>query len=49
MINAQGKQRLKTNNTTLINGYVLFTQIKQKLMEGKNVNMETELSNFYCL
>lgn len=33
----------------MINGYVPITQTKRKLKAGENVNMETELSNFYCL
>lgn len=41
-------QQLKIKNTTMINGYALSTQIKQKLKGDENVNMETELSNFYC-
>jgi hypothetical protein len=49
MKNAQEMQQLKTKNTTPISGYVPSTQIKQKLREGENVNMELELSNFYCL
>jgi hypothetical protein len=49
MKNAQEMQELKTKNITLINGFVLTMQIKRKLKAGENANMETELSNFYCL
>lgn len=49
MKNAQEMQQLKIKNTTPISGYALSTQIKQKLKGDENVNMETELSNFYCL
>jgi hypothetical protein len=49
MKNAQEMQQLKTNNTIPINGYAPITQTRRKLMVGENVNMETELSNFYCL
>lgn len=42
MENAQETQQLKITNTTQINGYVLFTQIKQKLKEGENANTAIE-------
>lgn len=42
MENAQEEQQVKITNTTRINGYVLFTQIKQKLKEGENANMVIE-------
>jgi hypothetical protein len=48
MENAQETQQLKITNTTRINGYVLFTQIKQKLKEGENANTEIELSDFFA-
>ena len=43
MKTAQEKQGLKTKITIPKNGYVPSMQIKQKLMEGENVNMETEI------
>ena len=47
MKNVQEMQELKIKNITPISGYALSMQIKQKLKEGENVNMETELSNFF--
>ena len=44
----QEAQQLKITNITQINGYVLFTQIKQKLKEGENANTEIELSDFFA-
>ncbi len=49
MKNAQEQQQLKTKNITQINGYALTMQIRRKLKEEENVNMEIELSNSYCL
>ena len=45
----QEAQQLKITNITQINGYVLFTQIKQKLKEGENANTVIEATNFISL
>ena len=45
----QEAQQLKITNITQISGYVLFTQIKQKLKEGENANTEIELSDFLLI
>jgi len=41
---AQEMQLAKINNTTLINGYALTTQIRKWLKEEESVNMKTKRS-----